>query len=41
MQDDVLRLFFALGCPPELAEAIATWRSSLHLHGHPVFPVRL
>ena len=41
MKDDVLRLFFALSCPPELAEAIATWRSSLLLHGHPIFPVRL
>lgn len=41
MKDDVLRLFFALGCPPELAEAIATWRSSLNLHGRPVAAANL
>ncbi|MDM8349918.1 RNA 2',3'-cyclic phosphodiesterase [Pseudomonas sp. sp1636] len=41
MQNDVLRLFFALGCPPELAEAIASWRSNLHLHGRPVAAANL
>jgi 2'-5' RNA ligase len=41
MKNDVLRLFFALGCPPELAEAITTWRSSLHLCGRPVATANL
>ncbi|WP_079202368.1 RNA 2',3'-cyclic phosphodiesterase [Pseudomonas sp. CC6-YY-74] len=41
MKNDVLRLFFALGCPPELAEAIVTWRSNLHLHGRPVATANL
>ncbi|WP_372866799.1 RNA 2',3'-cyclic phosphodiesterase [Pseudomonas sp.] len=41
MKNDVLRLFFALGCPPELAEGIATWRSSLHLPGRPVATANL
>lgn len=41
MKNDVLRLFFALGCPLELAEAISTWRSSLHLHGRPVAAANL
>jgi 2'-5' RNA ligase len=41
MKNDVLRLFFALGCPPELAEAIDTWRSHLHLHGRPVATANL
>jgi 2'-5' RNA ligase len=41
MKDDVLRLFFALGCPLELAEAITTWRSSLHVHGRPVAAANL
>jgi 2'-5' RNA ligase len=41
MKNDVLRLFFALGCPPELAEAITTWRSGLNLHGRPVATANL
>ena len=41
MKNDVLRLFFALSCPLELAEAISTWRSSLHLHGRPVAAANL
>ncbi|MDA7085655.1 RNA 2',3'-cyclic phosphodiesterase [Pseudomonas sp. SA3-5] len=41
MKNDDLRLFFALGCPPELAEAIATWRSHLHLPGRPVATANL
>lgn len=41
MKDDVLRLFFALGCPPELAEAITTWRSNLHVPGRPVVAANL
>ena len=36
MSADSLRLFFALGCPPELAATIAAWRDSLPLPGRPV-----
>ncbi|WP_455232541.1 RNA 2',3'-cyclic phosphodiesterase [Geopseudomonas aromaticivorans] len=36
MPSDTLRLFFALPCPPELAEAIGIWRDSLALGGKPV-----
>ncbi|MCQ2030048.1 RNA 2',3'-cyclic phosphodiesterase [Stutzerimonas zhaodongensis] len=31
-----LRLFFALGCPPALADNICSWRDSLPLAGRPV-----
>jgi len=36
MSTPPLRLFFALPCPLELAEAIAHWRDDLHLGGRPV-----
>ena len=36
MPSDTLRLFFALPCPPELAESIGTWRAGLALGGRPV-----
>lgn len=36
MSTPPLRLFFALPCPDELADAICTWRTDLHLDGHPV-----
>jgi RNA 2',3'-cyclic 3'-phosphodiesterase len=41
MHDDNLRLFFALSCPPSLAERIAIWREALHLPGRPVIPASL
>jgi RNA 2',3'-cyclic 3'-phosphodiesterase len=41
MKDDSLRLFFALRCPPRLAEAITTWRDDLHLPGRPVATANL
>jgi 2'-5' RNA ligase len=41
MKNDVLRLFFALDCPPRLAAAIASWRDELHLGGRPVAPANL
>jgi 2'-5' RNA ligase len=41
MKSDTLRLFFALDCPPELAEAIVTWRDSLQLSGRPVATANL
>lgn len=31
-----LRLFFALGCPPELADQIGSWRDSQSFVGRPV-----
>lgn len=36
-----LRLFFALPCPQQLAQAIAAWRDGLHLGGHSVAEVNL
>lgn len=36
MSSESLRLFFALPCPPEVAEAICTWRDGLALGGRPV-----
>lgn len=36
MPTDTLRLFFALPCPPELAEALCLWRDGLALGGKPV-----
>jgi RNA 2',3'-cyclic 3'-phosphodiesterase len=41
MHDDTLRLFFALSCPPGLAERIALWRDALELRGRPVIPANL
>lgn len=41
MKDDALRLFFALRCPPRLAEAITTWRDDLQLQGRPVATANL
>jgi 2'-5' RNA ligase len=41
MPADSLRLFFALGCPPELAAAIAAWRDPLQLPGRPVAEANL
>ncbi|SDS99842.1 RNA 2',3'-cyclic phosphodiesterase [Pseudomonas oryzae] len=36
MPIDTLRLFFALPCPRDTAEAICTWRDGLDLGGKPV-----
>ncbi|KJH79241.1 RNA 2',3'-cyclic phosphodiesterase [Pseudomonas sp. KSR10] len=36
-----LRLFFALSCPPPLAEAICSWRDSQNLGGRPVAQANL
>lgn len=36
MPTDTLRLFFALPCPRDTAEAICTWRDGLGLGGKPV-----
>ncbi|QLC72273.1 RNA 2',3'-cyclic phosphodiesterase [Pseudomonas sp. LPB0260] len=41
MHDDTLRLFFALSCPPGLAERIGLWHDGLHLPGRPVPPANL
>ncbi|AGI25020.1 2'-5' RNA ligase [Pseudomonas sp. ATCC 13867] len=41
MSTPPLRLFFALPCPPELAEAICTWRTGLHLDGQGVAQANL
>ncbi|WP_447747706.1 RNA 2',3'-cyclic phosphodiesterase [Pseudomonas nicosulfuronedens] len=41
MSTPPLRLFFALPCPPELAERIGTWRDDLHLDGQPVAQANL
>jgi 2'-5' RNA ligase len=39
--DNPLRLFFALPCPPELAEAIGSWRDQQNLGGRPVVQANL
>ena len=41
MTDDTLRLFFALPCPPEQANAICTWRDGQGYGGWPVAPANL
>ena len=34
--EKALRLFFALACPPGLAEAVCNWRDSVGVEGRPV-----
>ncbi|WP_371229269.1 RNA 2',3'-cyclic phosphodiesterase [Pseudomonas sp. QE6] len=41
MSTPPLRLFFALPCPPALAEAICAWRDGLHLDGQNVAQANL
>ena len=41
MSTPPLRLFFALPCPPELAQAICAWRDGLHLDGQSVAQANL